>query len=152
MVNAMDEKPRETLSEKFLKLHEGFSSTPYMDTTGHLTIGYGRNLEDRGLTEREAQYLLYNDISESKHDLRSIIHYFDYLSDIRQAVLIDMRYNLGYRGFRTFEKMIMAVNAWEYERAALEMRDSRWYRQVGKRAERLAYMMAKNELHDDFTD
>ena len=49
-----------------LKRHEGLRLKPYQDTIGKLTIGYGRNLDDRGISKEEAEYLLRNDISRVK--------------------------------------------------------------------------------------
>ena len=43
-----------------LKRDEGFRSHPYRDTVGKLTIGYGRNLDDVGISEREAEQLLHH--------------------------------------------------------------------------------------------
>ena len=63
------------------------------------------------------------------------------MSDVRQAVLIDMCYNLGYSGLMKFKNMIKAFADGNFERAAIEMEDSRWYKQVGDRSERLKKMV-----------
>ena len=42
--------------------HEGLRLYPYNCSEGKLTLGIGRNLDDRGITEEEALYLLNNDI------------------------------------------------------------------------------------------
>lgn len=49
--------------KKELIRDEGFRSKPYKCTAGKLTIGVGRNIEDNGITEDEAMYLLENDIA-----------------------------------------------------------------------------------------
>jgi lysozyme len=127
--------------EKQLIDHEGLEQKVYRCPAGKLTIGVGRNIEDKGITEEEALFLLKNDIAECEEDLRSIFSEYDTLDESRQRVLIDMRFNLGPSRFRMFKKMIAAVKGKDYSRAAAEMKDSNWYRQVGKRAETLAKMM-----------
>ena len=127
--------------EKQLVEHEGMKQKVYRCPAGKLTVGVGRNLEDKGLSEEEALFLLRNDITECEDDLRTIFADFDTLDDARRRVLIDMRFNLGYATFRRFKKMIAAVKEKEFNRAAEEMQDSNWYRQVGNRGRTLVKMM-----------
>ena len=47
-----------------LALHEGLRLKPYKCTSGALTIGYGRNLDARGITEAEAEMMLSHDIDD----------------------------------------------------------------------------------------
>jgi len=63
-----------------------------------------------------------------------------------QSVLVDMRFNLGHKGFRKFKNMIKAVKQQDFHSAAREMRDSLWYHQVGKRAEHLIKMMQDSSV------
>jgi len=127
---------------KLIKTHEGFESKPYQCPAGKTTIGYGRNLDDVGITEGEARILMMNDIANAITDLTSIFtdKWPHFPLSVRYA-LADMRYNLGPRGFRTFKKMIAALENFDYIQAAYEMWDSKWRRQVGKRAERLMEIM-----------
>jgi lysozyme len=129
--------------EKQLIEHEGLRKTVYYCPAGKLTVGVGRNLEDKGITEKEALYLLRNDIRECEADLRTLFPRYDELAPYRKRVLIDMRFNLGPSRFRQFKKMISAVKDDLYNRAAEEMKDSNWYRQVGTRAEKLVDMMIR---------
>ena len=124
-----------------LILHEGLRLKPYHCPAGKLTIGIGRNLEDKGITEKEALMLLENDIKECLEDLKTIFNKFDMLPESAQRVLVDMRFNLGHEGFRKFKNMIKAVKQQDFHSAAREMRDSLWYHQVGERADRLTKMM-----------
>ena len=129
------------IEEQIIK-HEGFSSVPYKCTAGKITIGYGRNLEDRGITEDEARILLRNDIAICEADLFKIFGKALYnLDDNRRYALIGMRYNLGATGFRRFKKLIAAVKCRNFYRAAREMKSSIWYSQVGERAVTLYNMM-----------
>ena len=75
-----------------IRRHEGLRLRPYHCTANRLTIGYGRNLEDRGITEEEAEYLLENDLKAIREELVDNIDSWAQLSDVRQAVLIDMTY------------------------------------------------------------
>ncbi|MEA3332723.1 MAG: sulfate adenylyltransferase subunit CysN [Pseudomonadota bacterium] len=126
--------------------HEGLKLKPYRCPAGKLTIGVGRNLEERGITEEEALYLLNNDISDAIEDLQKIFVdnvEFEVLPETVQRVLVDMRFNLGAAGFRSFKKMIKAIKEKDFERAALEMQDSKWFKQVGNRGKTLLAMMKK---------
>ena len=140
------------LVKTMLVVDEGLRLKPYRDTVGKLTIGVGRNLDDVGISEDEAFYLLENDIQKAIQDATDIFGTSVWLSldEIRQAVIIDMLFNLGKPRFLTFRKFIQAVKEKDFERAAKEMLDSRWARQVKKRAKRLAYMMRTGKIHEAY--
>ena len=132
------------MEEKLVKLlitHEGLRLKPYRDTVGKLTIGVGRNLDDVGITEEEALYLLKNDIRRTIKFLSAVLPFWDRLSETRKIVLIDMCFNLGAKKFMSFKKMRKALEEGNYETAADEMLDSKWARQVKGRAQTLARMM-----------
>jgi lysozyme len=111
------------------------------DPLGIATIGYGRNIRDRGITRKEGEYLLKNDAIISALEVEELFENWVEIGDVRQEVLIEMGYNLGITKLRQFEKMIVAVQLGDWNRAALEMRDSRWYRQVGQRGRTLELRM-----------
>ena len=118
--------------------HEGLKLKPYHCPAGKLTIGVGRNLEDKGISQKEAVFLLKNDIDECIADLEGLFkEKFDSFPEKVKMVLIDMRFNLCATGFRSFRKMIKAVEESDFDKASKEMKDSNWYSQVGKRAETL---------------
>ena len=127
-----------------LKRHEGRSLKPYLCTADKLTIGYGRNLEDMGISEDEATYLLQTDIDRCYSEL-SVFTWFHELDQIRQEALISMLFNLGLPRFLTFKKMIARLMAKEYSQAAEEIINSLYARQVGDRANELAYMVERGE-------
>lgn len=134
------------LAKLTLKLDEGYRQFPYLCPAGRRTIGYGRNLDDKGITETEAQYLLEADIAIA----RSLLATEDYWADldcVRQAVLINMAVNLGWSGFKRFAKLRAALRAHQYSRAADEIMDSKAARQTGKRYERLAQSMRDGMVH-----
>jgi lysozyme len=130
-----------------LILHEGLKLEPYECTAGKLTIGVGRNIEDIGITEDEARYLLDNDILRVCDELDRNLSWWRDLSDVRQRVLVDMVFNLGISRFMQFQNAISAIESGDYDKAAEEMLDSRWAKQVGQRAHRLANAMITDELN-----
>ncbi len=129
------------LAIELLKVHEGFSQYAYKCKLGVTTVGYGRNLETRGLTENEAEYLLRNDIDEADNWCSVSLPYYKTLSVARKSVLIDMYVNLGATGLLKFKRMHAALENKDYTRAAAEMLDSRWATQVGNRAIHLSKIM-----------
>ena len=135
--------------KKQLKLHEGYEKKPYKCTANKLTIGVGRNLEDKGLTDDEVDYLLENDIKECMDDLKQF-EWYNKLSVNRKHALIDMRLNLGLGGLLSFKRMIGKIEENNFKEASFEMLDSLWANQVGERAERLAFMMKNNKKWSDY--
>lgn len=121
--------------------HEGLRTKPYKCTAGKLTIGVGRNLDDKGITPAEADYMLINDITECLNDLKKIFPDFDTLPENVQLVMIDMRFNLGDTGFRSFKNMIAAINKRDYKAVVKSMQGSKWYGQVGNRSKNLVKMI-----------
>jgi lysozyme len=140
------------LLKKMLLIDEGLRLKPYRDTVGKLTIGIGRNLDDVGISKDEALYLLENDIQRAIKEATQIFGTYRWLSldKVRQAVILDMLFNLGKTRFLTFKKFIQAVKEKDFEKAAEEMLDSKWAKQVGRRAKRLAYMMKTGKVHPDY--
>jgi lysozyme len=132
--------------KNLLVQHESYRQFPYVDTTGHLTIGIGRNLKDRGISLNEALYLLEEDEVYFTNKLSSILKFWDDLNEARQIVLVDMCFNLGLQGLLGFKEMMLALEAKDYQRAANEMLDSKWSEQVKDRAVCLANIMRAGEI------
>jgi lysozyme len=131
---------RQKLVAQLVK-HEGFSNKPYTDTVGKITIGVGRNLSDKGISDAEAQMLLANDIDECVDDLATFA-WLKTLNPVRQRVLLDMRFNLGPNRLREFKRTLALIEAGEFTKAAEAMLASKWATQVGRRATTLSRMMA----------
>lgn len=127
-----------TLKEQLVR-DEGRRLKPYRDTLNILTIGVGRNLDDVGLFPDEVDLMLDNDIRIRRESL-SRFGWFTALDEVRQGVLINMAF-MGIPRLLGFRKMIAALEAQDYERAAAEMLDSTWAGQVHARADRLAQQM-----------
>lgn len=129
--------------EAQLSIDEGRRKRIYLDTASppKWTGGVGRNLTDRGFSDDEVDLMLSNDIALAVKDARQLVPGFDQLDDVRQEVLTNMSFNLGYTRLAGFKKFIAAVNASEFAEASLEMLDSKWAKQVGDRAQRLSKAM-----------
>lgn len=118
--------------------HEGLRLFPYKCTAGKLTIGVGRNIQDRGITRDEAMYLLHNDIALSKSEL-SHYEWFNKLDEVRQGVLIELHFNIGLAKLLKFKNMISFLDSGYYNNAASQLLKSLWASQVGKnRSENMA--------------
>ena len=113
-----------------LERHEGFRRFPYRCAAGRLTIGIGRNLEDRGVSRAEAGLLLAGDIRECLADLERLFPGFPAMAEDWKRALVNMRFNLGPARFRGFRRAIDAVRRDRPEAARRELLDSRWAGQV----------------------
>lgn len=140
-----------TMTKQLLMKQEGLRLKPYRDTMGKLTIGYGRNLDDKGITEAEAEHLLANDIVECWKALRRELPWVLELDFTRQLAMLSMAFNLGIGGLLTFKGMLRHLKAKNFAMAAVEALDSDWHLQVGKRAEEIANMIETGELPDYVT-
>ena len=158
---------RETLVKKIAE-HEGIVLEPYKDSLGISTIGIGRNLEGRGiddyelmhmnktleeivangLTEEEAYYLCNNDIDIVEQELVKQKPIVMDLNETRQMCLVDMGFNLGVPRLMKFKNMWEAIERQDFEWAGAEMLNSRWAKQVGRRADNLAKAMENGEWND----
>lgn len=128
-----------------LKADEGFRPKVYRDTVGKATIGWGRNLDDVGVSVGEAETLLWNDINITIHTLKVELPWTSQLSDARFGVLCNMTFNMGLPTLLCFTKMLAAVKSGDYEEAAKQMESSKWASEVGARAHRLALQMRLDE-------
>ena len=147
--------------------HEGLVLTVYKDTLGIDTIGIGRNLKDRGISKEEldyldipsmevvyehgiseadARYLALNDIAIVENELCRVHKCVEDLDSVRQLVLMDMAFNMGVPRLCKFKLMWNAIHEQNWEAASIEMLDSKWARQVGRRAKILSDAMASGEF------
>ena len=121
-----------------LKMEEGFRANPYKCTANRLTIGYGRNLDDMGLSEPEATYLLVNDVNRCVLELKKAFDWYESLDSELQAVLVELNFWLGLTRLRGFKKCLAALRSGNRPEAAAELLSSRLYRQVPGRCQRYA--------------
>ena len=147
--------------------HEGLRLQVYEDSLGIATIGIGRNLEDRGITpeelewmdipnmaivhtmgitEADAMYLAQHDVQIVEEELLRSHPCVENLDAVRQLVLVDMAFNMGVPRLGKFKKMWAAIHKNNFEEAAKEMLDSRWANQVKSRSTKLAHAMHTGEI------
>ena len=134
-----------------IKAHEGFEADedgmfiPYEDSEGHLTIGYG-HLVDEGedyldkMTPEQADELFVEDYIYHRNKA-SEMPGWDKATDTQKRGLINLAFNMGPNWYKTdkeagrkgFPKFNAAVKKGDWNAAADELVDSKWYRQVGER-------------------
>lgn len=136
----MTESDREAL-RPVLVVDEGLRLKPYRDTVGKLTIGIGRNLDDRGISEATAFQMLDEDIDLHAKELETAYPWVLDLDPVRYRVLVNMAFNMGIRTLSQFKNTLGLIRRGEYGEAADAMLQSLWAKQVGRRARRLAMEM-----------
>jgi lysozyme len=130
--------------KNWIKKCEGCVLYPYTDTVGKLTIGYGRNLDDNGLFQEEADYLFDNDFRICERLLSACSWYINQPEGV-QAALMNMCFNLGFPRLKGFKRMIAALQAKNYTLAAQEALNSKWATKVGQRAKDVAVMLREGK-------
>ena len=108
---------------------------------GHPTIGYGRNVQDNGISELVVDLMLDFDVAEVKKRLGATYWWFLDVPLAVQHVLINMAFQLGMAGLSGFEETLAHLESGNYELAADEMLNSLWARQVPSRATELSVMV-----------
>ena len=122
------------LIKKRLIDFEGLVLFSYECKAGYTSLGVGRNLDTRGITEEEAMYLLSNDIESVFKDLDKHLAIWRSYPIEAQYVFIDLCFNLGIHTLLSFRKTLALCQLGEWEKAAAELLRSRYARQVGRRA------------------
>jgi len=136
---------------KQLEIDEGVVHEIYLDHLGYPTFGIGHLVRE---TDPEAGWdvgtavdaprcieAFESDIETVLSDCDKLYENFDDLPEEAQQIIANMMFNLGYPRLSKFKGMKAGVDSEDWNRAADEMVDSRWYRQVGARAERLVDRM-----------
>lgn len=133
------------LAIEWLKRDEGLRLFPYECTSNKVSIGYGRNLEDMGISESEAEHLLMNDYQVAKNDAKKFYgeELFNLLTPSQQAVLCCLAFNMGLPTLRKFVKFRAALHAGDISSAQHELLNSRYAQQVKSRASRMAEALSQ---------
>ena len=113
---------------------EGLVLKAYKCPTGYISVGIGRNLETRGITEDEANYLLENDIRSVFKDLDKHLPVWRKFPLDAQYVFIDLCFNLGIQTLLSFRKTIAYCEMGDWLKASKELLRSKYRDQVGRRA------------------
>lgn len=103
-----------------LRTEEGFRPTMYSDTTGHITIGYGFNV-NAGISRSAAGALLQAQLDELHNALQAYPWYTG-LDPTRQSVCLDIAFNEGLNGLLHFPHMIAALSRQDWVSASTECR------------------------------
>ena len=136
---------------KQLEIDEGVKYVIYLDHLGLPTFGIGHLVTK---TDPESGQAVGTSISKERvaecfdMDVQSVINdcnklYKDFedLPEEVQQIIANMMFNMGYTRLSKFKGMKRGVDSKDWNQAADEMVDSRWYRQVTNRANRLVERM-----------
>ena len=136
---------------KELEVDEGVKYEIYNDHLGYPTFGIGHLVRD---TDPEAGAALGTPVTEDRvieafnEDVETVLSDcailyddFDDLPEEAQLIIANMMFNLGRPRLSKFKGMKSGVDSRDWNKAADEMVDSAWYRQVTNRAERLVRRM-----------
>jgi lysozyme len=122
-----------------LQTDEGFRSTAYRDTAGHLTIGYGFNV-DAGISQYAALALLDAQTQEIATQLAQY-PWYQGLDDVRASVMIELAFNLGLHGLLGFVHMLAALDLKDWQTAHDQLLDSDAARELPTRYNALALLL-----------
>lgn len=138
-----------------LRIDEGWRARRYADTVGKQTIGIGHNITDdpnypftqadEPLSDAQINLLADRDIAHAVADLDQNANWWRAMEEPRQRVLANMCFNMGWPTLSQFKNTLTYMHFGDYASAAVNMRTSKWYGQVGARAERLAKIMETGE-------
>lgn len=140
---------------KRLEFHESCVLKPYYCPTGHLTLGIGHNVEARpftdeekraigdwkkGITKNMAYMICRNDVNICLNQLKTL-SFWNQLDLERKYALLDMCFQLGFKGLCGFKKMLEAMRWGKWQTAAAECLNSDYARQTPARAKRIARLI-----------
>ena len=130
-----------------LETDEGVKYEIYLDHLGYPTFGIGHLIREDDpehgeatgteVSESRVAEAFEQDVQTVLSDCAKLYSNFDELPEEAQLVIANMMFNLGYPRLSAFKGMKAGVDARDWNRAADEMIDSRWYKQVTNRAQRL---------------
>jgi lysozyme len=130
--------------KKRIAIDEGKSLTVYKDPLGLSTVGIGHLVLEHDhliigqrISEELCQAFFEQDFENAIDACRRAFKDFNKYPESIRGVLINMAFNLGINRLLGFKKFIAALSRGDYKGAAKEMENSRWFEQVGKRAQRL---------------
>jgi GH24 family phage-related lysozyme (muramidase) len=140
---------------KQLEIDEGVKYEIYLDHLGYPTFGIGHLVipsdieyrEDVGtrVSEERVRECFDKDVQSVLRDCSLLYKDFDELPEEAQQIIANMMFNMGYTRLSKFKGMKRGVDARDWNKAADEMVDSRWYKQVTNRADRLVERMRNIE-------
>ena len=136
---------------KELERDEGVKYEVYLDHLGYPTFGIGHLITDDDpecgasvgtkVDSDRVQEAFEADVESVLSDCERLYVQFEHLPEEVQLIVANMMFNMGYTRLSKFKGMKRGVDARDWESAADEMVDSKWYRQVTRRADRLVVRM-----------
>ena len=134
-----------------LERDEGIKYEVYNDHLGYPTFGIGHLITDNDpecgaplgtkVSEDRVQEAFETDVETVLSDCERLYVQFEHLPEEVQLIVANMMFNMGLTRLSKFKGMKRGVDARDWEAAADEMVDSRWYKQVTNRADRLVVRM-----------
>ena len=121
-----------------IKQHEGYRSKVYKDSLGIPTIGYGFAIKDLELDQDICDLILERKVKDLKDRIKKKFSWYKYMPPTIKDIVVEMCYQLGLYGFSCFKKTISYLQNKEWEKASVEMLDSRWAIQTPRRARELS--------------
>jgi lysozyme len=139
-INCLEDQLRRDESERQYAYDDANGKTLAKGGTlqANLTIGVGRNLSAKGISQKERDFLLANDVEDATVALEAAFPWAMELDDVRKGALLNMVFNMGVRGLSGFHDFLAKMQAKDFAGAKDAMLDSLWAKQVGPRASRLA--------------
>jgi lysozyme len=138
---------------KQLEIDEGVRYVIYLDHLGLPTFGIGhlvtKNDSESGqavgatVSKERVAECFDMDVQSVINDCNKLYNNFENLPEEVQQIIANMMFNLGRTRLSKFKGMKRGVDSMNWNQAADEMVDSRWYRQVTNRAQRLVSRMRK---------
>ena len=137
--------------KKRIKLNEGFSTKPYKDQLGYLTIGYGhlilsneKDLITKKIHKKELEEIFEKDFNIALNNFNNSLK--PLISNKKEAeLLIEMVFQLGIKGCLEFNKLSKNMRKGNKHLVCFEMMDSLWYKQTPYRVKTLIKTFLKNE-------
>ncbi len=142
---------------KLLIEHEDYVQLLYDDANdkriyapiGNATVGIGFNMQGEGLSLAESKAVLAIKLERLTNQLSHDLDYFNALDEVRQAVLIDMAYNMGLEGLLEFKDTLQAVKTKDWDSAVWNMHQSKWAKEIQlSRVHDLSNMMLTGKWPD----
>jgi len=125
--------------------HEGNRAIPYIDSMGHLTIGIGHQLTNKGKSSysvNEINQFFTQDLNIAIDSAKTLYPNFNKLPKEIKIRLVDFVFNVGITRAKGFKKFNLAINSSNYKLASKELINSRYYSQVKGRAEKFSQILA----------
>lgn len=141
----------ERLKEE-IKADEGYKNEIYLDHLGLHTLGVGHLIRETDpehglevgthIDDERVNELFEQDLNVTLGECTLLYDDFYLLPEEAQLIIANMMFNLGRPRLSKFVKFKKAVDDRDWQEASNQMKDSKWYRQVTLRAERLCRRMA----------